>query len=259
MDHLDCQPQSSPATQFTQAQVRVSRGRAEVYRSEAPDGQIRRWNGLVRGMARLYATTSVRELSLRFQAPLPPGPKIIALNHANVTDAFLLPSIFPDVICFLAQANLFDLPIIGRLLTLSGQLPVVHGQADALLKAAERHLRQGYSIAVCPEGRLNHGGRLHRAGLGTVRLALSSGVPIVPVGFYVADQHAHIVRATVEGRATYGRWQFGGACQAEIGQAWWPRLFEPGERSVGLARRLTDELMQRIETLVGQAATRATP
>ena len=116
----------------------------------------------------------------------------------------------------------------------------------------------------CPEGRLNHGGRLHRGCIGAVCLALHSGVPIVPVGFYVTDRYAHVLRASVDGRATYGRWQFGGACQVEIGRAWWPRHCEPGsmapgERKYGLERRLTDELMQQIETLVGQAKARARP
>ena len=262
MDHLDRQLQSSPAPQVTQTGVRAPRARASAYPPAAPDWQICWWNRVVRGMARLYAATCVRELSLCFQAPLPPGPKIIALNHANVTDAFLLPAIFPDVICFLAQANLFDLPVAGRLLAWSGQLPVVRGQPEALMAAAGRHLRRGYSIVICPEGRLNHGGPLYRGGIGAVRLGLQSGFPIVPVGFYVAERHAHVLRATVDGRATHGRWQFGGACQVEIGQAWWPRHCEPGspaldERKLGLERRLTDELMQRIETLVGQAAARA--
>jgi 1-acyl-sn-glycerol-3-phosphate acyltransferase len=193
------------------------------------------------------------------QAPLPPGPKIIAFNHANVTDACLLPALFPGDLCFLAQANLFEVPLAGGLLARAGQLPVVRGQPAPLMEAATRRLRQGYSIAVCPEGRLNHGGPLHRAGVGTVRLALQSGYPIVPVGFFVAERHLKIMRATVEGRQTYGRWQFGGRCQVEIGH---PFRLEPtanGAPAYRQQRRLTDQLMEEIAALVRQAESRATP
>ncbi len=257
MDQLECQLKSSPAPGATLAEVPAARDAARSYPPSAPDPQIRWWNETVRILARLYAATCVRELSLRYQAPLPPGPLIIALNHANVTDAFLLPAIFPGVICFLAQANLFDLPVVGRLLALSGNLPVVRGQPDALLEAAGRHLRRGYSIAVCPEGRLNHGGRLHRAGTGTVRLALQTGFPIVPVGFYVADRHAKIIRATVDGRQTYGRWQIGGTCYVEISQTWQSEPAARGDRSYRQQRQLTDELMRQIGTLVQRAEARA--
>jgi len=224
-----------------------------------PDTHTRRWNGGLRLCLQVYAATCVRRLSVCYQAPLPPGPKIIALNHANVTDAFLLPSVFPGDICFLAQANLFDIPIIGDVLRRAGQWPVVRGHSGALLAAAAGRLRQGYSIAVCPEGRLNHGGPLHRAGVGTVRLALQSGFPIVPVGFYVADRNARILRATVDGRQTYGRWQVGGACHVAIGQPWWPGQAAPGDGGYRQQRLLTDQLMLEIATLVRQAETSAAP
>ena len=255
MHPLDCQLTHAPAPRAASAAGGVIGSRALAHLQETPDARTRRWNRAMRLCLRLYAATCVRQLSVRCQAPLPPGPKIIALNHANVTDAFLLPSIFPGDICFLAQANLFDLPIVGGLLTLAGQLPVVRGQSGVLLEAAARRLRQGYSIAVCPEGRLNHGGPLHRAGVGTVRLALQSGFPIVPVGFYVADRHAKVIRATIDGRETHGRWQLGGTCRVEIGRPWRPGQMAEDDRGYREQRRLTDELMRKIATLVRQAET----
>lgn len=233
------------------------RGQSHRPEEATSDGQTRAWNGVVRACLRIYAAACVPSLSIRRQVPLPAGPKIIALNHANVTDPFLLPSIFPGRICALGQANLFDLPVVGRLLALSGNLPVVRGRPDVLLEAAGRQLRRGYSIGVCPEGRLNHGGPLHRAGVGTVCLALQSGFPIVPVGFYVPARYARVIRANVGGRATFGRWQFGGTCLVEVGQPWWPELEARGDHSYRVQRQLTDQLMEQIATLVRQAEARS--
>src|SRR5258708_1481990 len=257
MDQLGCQLTHSPAPSTAKVMGRANSAAAPACLPGASAGEARRWNEVLRLCVRVYAAACVRQLSVHYETPLPPGPKIIALNHANVTDAFLLPALVPGPICFLAQANLFDLPLIGRLLTLGGQLPVVRGQPAALLEGAACRLRQGYSIAVCPEGRLNHGGPLNRAGVGTVCLALQTGFPIVPVGFYVADRDAKVIHATIDGRATYGRWQVGGTCQVAIGQPWWPGLAAPGDRSHGLQRRLTDQLMQTIAALVKQAQTSA--
>jgi 1-acyl-sn-glycerol-3-phosphate acyltransferase len=261
MDQADCQLEHAPAPRAAYANRPVIARAAPVDLQETSDAETRRWNGAMRLCLRLYAAICVRQLSVHYQTPLPSGPAIIALNHANVTDVFLLPAVFPGDICFLAQANLFDIPIVGDVLKRAGQLPVVRGQPAALLEAAACRLQQGYSIAVCPEGRLNHGGPLHRAGVGTVRLAMQSGFPIVPVGFYVADRDAKVIRATVDGRATHGRWQVGGACHVSVGRPWWPRLWPPqmaeGEGSYRPLRRLTDQLMQEIAALVRQAETSA--
>jgi len=259
MDQLDCLMSTAPASRAPHAPGRVLARSALTQPAVRPDAETRRWNEVLRLCLRLYAITCVRRAAVHCQAPLPPGPKIIAFNHANVTDACLLPALFPGDLCFLAQANLFDVPLAGGLLARAGQLPVVRGQPAPLLEAATRRLQQGYSIAVCPEGRLNHGGPLHRAGVGTVRLALQSGYPIVPVGFFVADRHLKVIRATVDGRRTYGRWQVGGACQVEIGQPFRLEPLADGAPAYRQQRRLTDQLMGDIAALVQQAAQRAAP
>ena len=79
----------------------------------------------------------------------------------------------------------------------------------------------------------------------------------VPVGFFVAERNLKIIRANVDGRETFGRWQVGGTCQVEIGQ---PFKLEPmanGAQAYRQQRRLTDRLMGEIAVLVQQAEVRA--
>jgi hypothetical protein len=45
----------------------------------------------------------------------------------------------------------------------------------------------------------------------------------------------------------------------EIGRLWWPGQMAEGDRSYRLQRRLTDQLMREIETLVRQAESRVEP
>src|SRR5437868_5858238 len=101
MDPLDYQLAQTSAPRANSADGRVSARPAVLNLSATLDGHTRRWNDALRVGLHLYAAVCVRKVSARFAAPLPPGPKIIALNHANVTDVFLLPSVFPGNICFL--------------------------------------------------------------------------------------------------------------------------------------------------------------
>ena len=55
---------------------------------------------------------------------LPPGPKIIAINHTNVTDAIFLPLIFSEMPRLIVQDDLFQVPVVGNILKETGQIPV---------------------------------------------------------------------------------------------------------------------------------------
>jgi 1-acyl-sn-glycerol-3-phosphate acyltransferase len=206
---------------------------------------------------KLYNLVCIREIRVRGQTELPAAPKIIAANHPNVTDSFVVPFVFRGKLSCLAQANIFDIPVLGGLLASAGGIPAVRGRPDAVLAAARRRIEQGYSLYICPEGRLNHGGLLHRGHTGAVRLALSTGAPIVPVGFYVAPRHTHTFRPIVDGVARAGRWQVGGPIYVDIGSAWWPGRELTGQPKAGDYRRLTDRLMTQIATLARQAEARA--
>jgi 1-acyl-sn-glycerol-3-phosphate acyltransferase len=54
--------------------------------------------------------------------------------------------------------------------------------AERALNAAARVLEAGKFFAIYPEGTRARDGRLHRGHTGPARLALRTGVPIVPVG-----------------------------------------------------------------------------
>jgi 1-acyl-sn-glycerol-3-phosphate acyltransferase len=207
---------------------------------------------------KLYNLLFIHEIRARRPAELPAMPKIIASNHPNATDGFVLPFVFPDEkLSVLAQASVFRIPVLGGWLAGAGGIPVVKGRPDSVLDAAQRRIGQGYSVYICPEGRLNQGGALGRGHTGAVRLALASGVPIVPVGFYVPPRHVQTFSRTAGGRVHTGRWQMGGPIYVEIGEAWWPGAELAGRPAARDYRKLTDRLMAEIGALTRQAEERA--
>jgi 1-acyl-sn-glycerol-3-phosphate acyltransferase len=180
------------------------------------------WHSLLEVLAHGYTSIFTRGVRAAGLEHIPPGPKIIIANHPDATAIFALPRLFSDRLCFLAQADFFDLPIIGYLMRRAGHLPVVRGQSEQLFDQAAERLSQGYAIALCPEGRISPKGGLARAHTGAVRLALHTGAPLVPVGCYVPAEHLLTLRFRLGGRERLGHWQVGGYSYLNVGPAWRP-------------------------------------
>jgi 1-acyl-sn-glycerol-3-phosphate acyltransferase len=85
---------------------------------------------------------------------------------------------------FLAKEDLFRIPLVGRALRGAGQIPVARGSRDrSSLDQAVAALDRGEVIVVYPEGTVTkrEDGLPMEGKTGTVRLALQTGVPIIPM------------------------------------------------------------------------------
>jgi 1-acyl-sn-glycerol-3-phosphate acyltransferase len=211
------------------------------------------WYNIAKGIVRGYIALFVDSIQVEGRRFLPSGPKIIIANHANVTDGFMLPFIIQEKIHFLIQKETFELPFLGRMLTLADQIPVVIGQGREALDKALEKLDQGHTVAIFPEGQLNHGKDMRRAGAGAAILAIESGAPLVPVGFYVPPKFIHLFKmGRFHDRESTGGWQFGGKCFVHIGEPWYPNLIQENFNYRKL-RMHTNSLMTSIGNLVHQA------
>ncbi len=123
------------------------------------------------------------------------GPAILASNHLAVMDSFYLPLVVRRRITFLAKAEYFTgTGLKGRFLawfyTAVGQVPIDRTNADAAqaaLETAARLLRQGKLLGMYPEGTRSPDGRLYKGKTGLARLALHTGVPVIPVAMIGTD------------------------------------------------------------------------
>lgn len=202
-----------------------------------------------------YKTLFIRSVVVG-QENIPSGPKILIANHPNVTDSFVLPFIIREKLHFFIQAETFTLPILGRLLALADQIPVTFGEGRKALNIAIDRLARGNSVVIYPEGRLNNSKEFRRAGAGASILALESGAPVVPLGFYVPEKYARPIKGHFHGRETIGSWQFGGPCIVNIGEPWKP-LMDEVDQSYRALREVTQQMMAQIMDLVEQARAEA--
>lgn len=201
----------------------------------------------------VYQTATFQRRRVIGKDRLPPGAKIVAANHPNPTDAYHFPFVLDGKFYSLIAGTSFSLPVVGWLMTRCGQIPVHKDQKTKALDQACVRLRQGQTVLIFPEGRLNPDHLPLKVGTGAVRMSLISGAPIIPVGIYVPEKCLHTRNVPFDGRVDKRRYQVGGCCYIQIGEPWYP-AWESG--SLGHAyspRELTTILMEKIDTLAYQA------
>lgn len=117
------------------------------------------------------------------------GGFIAVANHLSELDSLtaMRTLVDADVPAYsLAKSSLFEVPVLGHVFKAGGQIPVYRGTAKAgnSLVEAERRLRGGDVVMIFPEGTLSRDPlRWPMTGkTGAARLAMSTGVPVLPMG-----------------------------------------------------------------------------
>jgi len=178
------------------------------------------------------------------------GPVLIASNHLSFVDSVVIPIVAPRKVVFLAKAEYFTgSGIKGRLSRAwfegLGMVPVDRSDTKAAidsLQIALDVLGRGEAFGIYPEGTRSRDGLLYRGRTGVAHLALTAGVPVVPVGLQ-GTEDLQPVGTTLPRRAKVTV-RFGA-----------PLDFSGRFDGVptGRARReATDEIMAAIQRLSGQ-------
>jgi 1-acyl-sn-glycerol-3-phosphate acyltransferase len=176
------------------------------------------------------------------------GAAIIAPNHLSFCDSVFVPLLAPQQVHYVAKAEYFTgTGLKGRLMawffTGAGAVPVDRSGGRASVAAIDTGLREGKLFGIYPEGTRSPDGRLHRGRTGVARLALASGVPVIPVGLIGTD------RVQPNGRTG---WRLGPRPEVRFG----PPLDFSRYEGLGddryVLRAVTDEIVSAILDLSGQ-------
>jgi len=117
------------------------------------------------------------------------GAAILASNHLSFIDSVFLPLVLRRPVVFLAKSEYFTGRgfkgwLVRQFFLASGQLPIDRsgGKAseDALFTGINV-LSEGKLLGIYPEGTRSPDGRMYRGRTGIARMALESGVPVIPV------------------------------------------------------------------------------
>ncbi len=178
------------------------------------------------------------------------GPAILASNHLSYADWLFMPLTLSRKVTFVAKAEYFTTPgLKGRLQRLffsgAGQVPIDRSGADAAagaLLSAKKVLGAGGLFGIYPEGTRSHDGRLYRGRTGVARLALETGVPVIPTAVVGTDVVAPPGKTF--GSFTRPMVRFGRPLDFS--------RYEGMENDRYILRSITDEIMYEIMRLSGQ-------
>ncbi len=111
------------------------------------------------------------------------GPFLLIANHQSYLDPILIQAVVRRPMYTMAKSTEFSNPITGPLLKRLKSFPVRRFEVDPqAVRIALRHLQDGHGVGIYIEGERSWDGRLQPPRLGTVRLILKAGVPVVPCG-----------------------------------------------------------------------------
>jgi 1-acyl-sn-glycerol-3-phosphate acyltransferase len=146
-------------------------------------GDIQHW--CARWWCRLVAWTIFVRIRVHGADRVRPDQAYVYMaNHASLIDTAALFAYLPFPFRIMANRELFWVPFMGWHLWAAGHFPIdrrdVRFTARSL-RAVIESVRRGRSLAVFPEGTRTHDGRLQAFKPGAFKIAISAGVPIVPV------------------------------------------------------------------------------
>ena len=133
----------------------------------------------------LYAYTFLRARAISSENAPGSGAVILAPNHFSFMDHFLMGCYIRRKVRFMAKSQLFKKPM-QFIYTHGGVFPVRRGARDEeVFTTAEAILARGGAITMyCEGGRSRTGKVAEQAKRGIGRLALETGVPVVPIAIY---------------------------------------------------------------------------
>lgn len=139
----------------------------------------RRWS------RQLLAMLGVR---LHADAALPPAPALLVANHISWLDIFVINALAPSA--FVCKADVRDWPLIGWLCARTETVFMPRGSRSAAKQAGEivaACLRQGWRVAVFPEGTTSDGSGLLPFRPALLQGAVDAGCRVHPLALCYLD------------------------------------------------------------------------
>ena len=138
----------------------------------------------------VYSVPALRILGLRAELDIDgmrahPNPFVIVANHQSNYDLFVLGCAVPRRTVTLGKTSLKWMPLFGQIYWLAGNVLIDRGNAAkakaAMLKTTEVMQKEDTSIWVFAEGTRNLGQALLPFKKGAFQMAITAGVPILPL------------------------------------------------------------------------------
>ncbi|MGE5224958.1 MAG: lysophospholipid acyltransferase family protein, partial [Omnitrophica WOR_2 bacterium] len=195
----------------------------------------------------------VFDLDVIYHTPLPAGSKLLCANHPTTLDPVMMTTLVHEQVSILITETLFKVPGLGKSLAAAGHIPVFSSNGRQALEEGIRTLQAGRTVGIFPEGEISQAeGGLAHIHTGAARLAIATGVPLIPIGIALDKDKIFRVKTIVDGKVEVGTWYLNGGYAITVGK---PMLFQddPSNKYVS---EVTDQIAGQILELSKESARR---
>lgn len=116
---------------------------------------------------------------------LPDGPAILLSKHQSTWETFFYPAYMPRELCFVFKRELLFVPFFGWGIALLSMIHIDRRRGtdafEHVVRQGSRKLAEGRWIIMFPEGTRTPAGSQGKYKSGGARLAVRTGVPVVPI------------------------------------------------------------------------------
>lgn len=117
------------------------------------------------------------------------GGVMVCANHISYADPPVLGAASRRPLHYMAKIELFQIPVLGKLIKWVGAFPVQQRTADrAAIKKAIEYLEKGEVVAMFPEGQRVFGGQLGEPLPGVGMIVLRAKAPVIPAALIRTDK-----------------------------------------------------------------------
>ena len=195
------------------------------------------------------------KMDVQWHDQLLEGPVLYAANHPSTTDPIFIHLISRKPMSVMINSKIFTIPVLGAYMRKMKQIEVIRGegQSDKVLKQAVRMLAAGRSVVIFPEGAISPPEGFATVHSGVARLALQSGVPVVPIGIHLQDENCKRVPTTLDGNPDVITWYLRGAYAITVGK---PLHFLGDADHRPTVKSIAENVMGQIRSLARESKLR---
>jgi 1-acyl-sn-glycerol-3-phosphate acyltransferase len=193
------------------------------------------------------------KMDVYWHATLPHGPVLFAANHPSTNDPIYIHLISNHPMSVMITSKVFSIPVLGAYIRKMRQIEVIRGKGEQVLGQAREALASGRSVVIFPEGAISPADGFAPARSGVARLALQSGVPIVPVGIHLRHENSMRVPTMLDGEPDVITWYLHGPYAVTVGK---PLHFHGNAEDRPLVRNIAETVMEHIRALSRESKQR---
>ena len=195
------------------------------------------------------------KMDVHWHGHLPSGPVLFAANHPSTNDPIYIHLISSRPMSVMITSKVFSIPVLGPYMRKMRQIEVVRGQGEQVLGEAREALAAGRSVVIFPEGAISPENGFAPVRSGVARLALQSGVPVVPIGIHLKGENCKRVPTMLDGEPDVITWYLHGPYAVTVGK---PLHFRGNADDRPLVKAVAETIMEHIRTLRGESQLRMT-